>query len=168
MLLHLLAPHICPACDGVHKPAAITAEQLRPFYATYLATKMPPVSADSITGSVIATTFANATPVEMLRVTTDRTGLWVASAYILTTGGQEGSQYDMTIEIRYNAVNQGSKAITQNANQQRAGGGVSIAPTSITSGQTISMWMSKTGTVTATAASQELRATFVPTKANPQ
>jgi hypothetical protein len=167
-MLHLLAPHVCPVCDGLHRPGPIAAAELRPFFGTYLETKLPPVSADTIIGSVINTTFSNGTPVEMLRATVDKTGLWVASAYLLSTGGVEGSGYDFTMDIRYNGVSQGTKAITQNANQARAGGGFSIAPTQITSGQLITMYMSKGFSVTATATSQELRVTFVPTKAFPR
>lgn len=35
-MLHLLAPHFCPACNGLHKPMPKSAAELRPFFATFL------------------------------------------------------------------------------------------------------------------------------------
>ncbi len=130
---------------------------------TYTPSKFPPASTDTITGSVIASSVGS-TATELLRVTVDRTGYWGAGGYIhVGSGTPEGSGITLTLELRYNGTQRASAAFSAASGCVSYGGGVLCAPVLISSGQTISLYATKTYNNVHTIDAQSLRAFFQPT-----
>lgn len=130
------------------------------------AAELTPVGADVISGSAVATTFANAT-VTVMSLTVDRTGYWLANygGVANATAVTNGDHVDLN--ILYNGVGGPSNSITYHA--QTFGIFVlGTTPIFITSGQVIAVTLIKTSVDVVTMTSQNLYAVFVPRQSNPR
>lgn len=108
-MLHLLAPHTCPACGGPHKVSPILPSQaaLRPYFGTYLNAKV--WQGNSVSTSIV---FGSFTTINFGSPSSDPLGLGSGASltttrgfgqYIIlfhvTTPGQQTESFQMRILV---------------------------------------------------------------------
>lgn len=143
-MIHLPAPHHCPACNGMHRPGPILPSQaeLRPYFGTYLTAKV--WQGNSVATSIV---FGSFTTVNFGTPSSDPLGLGSGASltstrgfgqyailFHVTTPGQQTESFQMRILIN------GASVISETFADDNSGAGCHARiyfRTAIPAGQTI-------------------------------